>query len=89
MDLCVGIYNELFRTGTKWERMRNNFALKTIMKSVYGDKTEEHQLIQAFRAFGIESDVLYGHLVKQLSKQLARISLYVEPEKIMGYIGRK
>tara|TARA_B110000046_G_scaffold185627_1_gene228163 strand:+ start:2021 stop:3475 length:1455 start_codon:yes stop_codon:yes gene_type:complete len=89
MDLCVGIYNELFRKGTKWERKRNHFALKKIMKSVYGDKNDDHHLIQAFVAFGVESDVLYNHIVNLLSQQLSRISVYVEPEKILGYIDRK
>jgi hypothetical protein len=89
MDLCVDMYNELFRKGHKWERYRNNLALKVMMKSVYGDKTEDHHLIQAFRAFGVESETLYRHIVVRLSEQLARISLYVEPEKLLEFIGRK
>ncbi|MEP6948360.1 MAG: ferritin-like domain-containing protein [Ginsengibacter sp.] len=88
MDLCVAMYNELFRKGDTRERFRNNMALKRMMKSVYGDKTEDHHLIQAFRAFGVESEILYQHVFYRLSQQLARISLYIEPEKLLGYIGR-
>jgi hypothetical protein len=86
MDLCVAMYNELFREGTKWERIRNETALKVIMKSVYGDKTDDHHLIQAFRAFGVESDTLYRHIVTRLSQQLARVSIYVSPEKLLKII---
>jgi hypothetical protein len=89
MDLCVAIYNEFYRKGHKWERFRNNIALKVMMKSVYGDKTEDHHLIQAFRAFGVESDTLYRHIMRRLSEQLARISMYIEPEKLLEIIGRK
>ena len=88
MDLCVGMYNELFRKGRRWERYRNGMALKVMMKSVYGDKTDDHHLIQAFRAFGVGSDVLYKHIFDRLSQQLARVSMYVTPETLMGYIGR-
>jgi DNA-binding protein Fis len=89
MDLCVDMYNELFRKGNRWERLRNNMALKLLMKSVYGDKTEDHHLIQAFRAFGVESDTLYQHIMGRLSQQLARVSMYVEPERLLEAIGRK
>jgi hypothetical protein len=87
MDLCVAMYNELFRKGTRRERFQNRVALKVIMKSVYGGRTEDHHLIQAFRAFGVESDILYKHIVGRLSQQLARISMYVEPERILEFIG--
>jgi len=63
--------------------------LKVMMKSVYGDRTEDHHLIQAFRAFGVESEILYHHIMGRLSKQLARISMYVEPETLLEIIGRK
>ncbi len=86
MDLCVAMYNELFRKGDRWERLRNIKALKLIMKSVYGDKTEDHHLIQAFRAFGVESDTLYRHIFNRLSQQLARISMYIEPERLLKMI---
>ena len=88
MDLCVAMYNELFRVGHRWERFRNNIALKRIMKSVYGDKTDDHHLIQAFRAFGVESDALYNHIMSRLSTQLARINMYVEPQTLLRLIGR-
>lgn len=89
MDLCVAIYNELYRKGNKWERLRNKMALKMILKSVYSDKTEDHQLIQAFRAFGVDSQFLYQHILSRLSQQLSRISLYVEPEILLAIIGRR
>jgi translation initiation factor 2 alpha subunit (eIF-2alpha) len=89
MDLCVEMYNELFRKGRRWERFRNNMALKMLLKSVYGDKTDDHQLIQAFRAFGVESELLYQHVTSRLSQQLARVSTYVEPERLLEMIGRK
>lgn len=88
MDLCVDMYNELFRVGHRWERFRNNLALKRIMKSVYGDKTDDHHLIQAFRAFGVESDTLYHHIMDRLSAQLARINMYVEPKRLLKLIGK-
>ncbi len=86
MDLCVAIYNELFRKGTRWERWRNKMSLNKIMQSVYGDKTEDHRLIQAFRAFGVESEYLFRHVVQRLSQQLTRISVYIEPDEIMQMI---
>jgi hypothetical protein len=89
MDLCVAMYNELFRKGRRWERVRNNVALKVMIKGVYGDKTEDHHLIQAFRGFGVESEILYQHIMLRLSNQLARISMYVEPQKLLEIIGRK
>jgi len=89
MDLCVAMYNELFGKGDRWERVRNNLALKVVLKSVYGDKSDDHQLIQAFRAFGVESDLLYHHVMNRLCQQLARISMYVEPEKLLELVGRK
>ena len=85
MDLCVAMYNELYRKGTKIEQVRNELSLRTIMKAVYGDKTEDHPLIEAFRAFGVDSQVLYDHVVGRLSQQLARVGLYVKPERILGY----
>ena len=90
IDLCVAMYNELFRKATAWERARNKMALKKIMRSVYGDKDENHHLIQAFRAFGVESGVLYKHIVNHLSTKLARIGTYVEPEALLHIIlGKK
>lgn len=89
MDLCVEIYNELFRKGHSWERFRNKMILTKMMKSVYGDKTEDNQLIQAFRAFGVESETLYRHIMGQLSLQLTRVSVYVETDRLLEIIGRK
>ncbi len=89
MDLCVEIYNELFRKGHGWERFRNKMILTKMMKSVYGDKTEDNQLIQAFRAFGVESETLYRHIMGQLSQQLTRVSVYVETDRLLEIIGRK
>lgn len=83
MDLCVAMYNELFRDGSKWEQIRNKTALKVILKSVYGDKNDDHHLIQAFKAFGVESQTLYKHIVARLSEQLARIGLFVKPEELL------
>lgn len=89
MDLCVAMYNELFRKGHRLERFRNRSTLKVLLKSVYGDKTDDHQLVQAFRAFGVDSDLLYRHVTNRLSEQLARISMYVAPGKLLELIGRK
>ncbi len=90
IDLCVAMYNELFRKASTWERVRNKMTLRKIMKSVYGDKDEDHHLIQAFRAFGVESGVLYQHIVGHLSSKLARIGTYIEPETLLQIIlGKK
>lgn len=90
IDLCVAMYNELFRKASTWERIRNQMALRRILQSVYGDKDESHHLIQAFRAFGVESGVLYKHITDQLSSKLARIGTYVEPEQLLRIIlGKK
>lgn len=90
IDLCVALYNELFRKANRWERVRNKMALKRIMKSVYGDKDEDHHLIQAFRAFGVESGILYKYIVVHLSTKLARIGMYIEPETLLQTIlGKK
>ncbi len=90
IDLCVAMYNELFRKAGRWERIRNRTALKRIMKSVYGDKNEDHHLIQAFRAFGVESDILYRYIVGHLSEKLARIGMFIEPEELLQIIlGKK
>lgn len=89
MALCVAMYNELFRKGNRLEQYRNSLTLKVLLKSVYGDKTDDHHLIQAFRAFGVESDVLYQHVVRRMSQELARIGMYVEPARLLEIIGRK
>ena len=89
LDLCADMYNELFRKGNKWEQFLNKATLKVMMKTFYGDKSEDHYLVQSFRAFGIESEILYRHIVVRLSQQLARISLNVSPDKLLKYMGHK
>ena len=89
MNLCVGIYNELYRKGRWWEHPRNSLALRMIMKAVYGDKTDDHHLIQAFRVFGVDADTLYRHVMTRLSEQLSRISMYITPDELLKIIGRK
>jgi hypothetical protein len=86
MDLCVAMYNELFRKGSSWERIRNRTALKVIMKAVYGDKSEDHHLIQAFKAFGVEAEILYRHIIDRLCQQLARVGIYEDPEYLLEII---
>jgi hypothetical protein len=86
IDLCVAMYNELFRKANAWERIRNKSALKKILQSVYGDKDEDHHLIQAFRAFGVESSELYKYIVGHLSSKLARIGMYIQPEELLHLI---
>jgi len=83
MDLCVATYNELYRTGSRWEQLRNDVALQAMMTSAYGDKNEDHGLLQACRAFGVESDRLYQHVAGRLSAQLARIGMDVPPERLL------
>ncbi len=83
------MYNELYWKGERWERIRNNVALKVILKSVHGDKSEDHPLIQAFRAFGVDSNTLYKHIAGRLSKQLVRINMYIEPERLLEFIDNK
>jgi hypothetical protein len=86
MDLCAAMYNELFRKGSGWERIRNRTALKVIMKAVYGDKSEDHHLIQAFKAFGVEAAILYRHIIDRLCQQLARVGIYEDPEYLLEII---
>lgn len=88
IELCTAMYNELFKKGSRWEQLRNHGALNAILKSVYGDKTDDHHLLQAFRAFGVESDTLYRHIVCRLSEHLAKINMYVKPERLLEIIGR-
>jgi len=54
-----------------------------MMTSAYGDKNEDHGLLQACRAFGVESDRLYQHVAGRLSAQLARIGMDVPPERLL------
>jgi nucleoside-diphosphate-sugar epimerase len=86
MDLCAATYNELYRTGSRWERLRNRAALRVMMKAAYGDKNEDHGLLQACRAFGIDSSLPYRHVAGCLSAQLQRIGMYVPPEQLLGFM---
>ena len=43
-ELCSATYNELYRTGTRWEHLRNRVALRELLRAAYGDKTEDHRL---------------------------------------------
>ncbi len=88
MDLCAEIYTELYRKDSGWERLQNGVALRVMMKTAYGDKTEDHPLIQAFLAFGVESEKLYQHTSTRLSDQLAKVGVFVHPERLLGFIGR-
>ena len=86
MDLCAATYNELYRTGSRWERWRNHVALRVMMKAAYGDKNEDHGLLQACRAFGIEASRPYQHAAACLSHQLQRIGMYVAPEELLSFM---
>jgi len=86
MDLCAATYNELYRTGSRWERLRNHVALRVMMKAAYGDKNEDHGLLQACRAFGIDSSLPYRHVAGCLCAQLQRIGMYVPPEQLLGFM---
>ncbi|HSB54651.1 MAG TPA: hypothetical protein VLD58_09855, partial [Gemmatimonadales bacterium] len=86
MELCSATYNELYRRGSRWERLRNNVALRSLLKSAYGDKTEDHQLIQACRAFGLESDTLYRFVAGRLSRQLTTVGMFVPWESFLEFL---
>ncbi len=86
MDLCAATYNELYRTGSRWERLRNHVALRVMMKAAYGDKNEDHSLLQACRAFGLEASRPYQHVAAGLSAQLQRIGMYVPPADLLGFM---
>ena len=88
MDLCVAMYNELHKKGNVWEKFRNHLALKTLLKSLYGDKDENHPLVQAFMAFGVEPEHMYRHVIGRLSHQLTRIGMYIAPEKLFEIVGK-
>jgi hypothetical protein len=86
-DLCAETYNELYRTGTRWEQQRNRFALRVLMQSAYGDKTEDHHLIQACRAFGLDSRRPYHFIADRLSEQLSRVGTYMSPADLLASMG--
>lgn len=86
VELCAATYNELYRTGSRWERVRNDVAWKAVLKSAYGDKSEDHPLLQACRAFGFESGRLYQFIAGRLSQHLTRIGLYLPPERFLEFL---
>lgn len=83
-DICAETYNELYRKGGRWERFRNNVALKVTMRAAYGNKNEDHHLMQACRAFGAATP--YQFIADSLSQQLARIGMYVSPERLLTFM---
>ena len=89
LDLCVSIYNELYHTGSWWEKFQNEKILTGMLKAVYGDKTDDHPLLKAFRVFGVPSEALYQLVMSRVSEQLARIGFFVTPERLLGIIGKK
>lgn len=86
VELCSATYNELYRRGGWWEALRNTVALRALLKSAYGDKTQDHHLIQACRAFGFESGTLYRFVANRLSQQLATIGMYVPWEHFLEFL---
>jgi hypothetical protein len=87
MDLCVATYNELYRTGSRWERVRNGIGLRAMLKAAYGDKNKDHTLLQAIRAFGIDSGTAYRHIAARLSQQLERVGMHISSEQILVLMG--
>jgi hypothetical protein len=57
------------------------------MRSAYGDKTEDHHLIQACRAFGMDSVRPYQFIAARLSEQLARVGMYASPAELLASMG--
>ena len=60
--------------------------MSMVLKAAYGDKSENHPLIQACRAFGVESERLYEHVAGRLSEQLTRVGMYVEPDRLLAFM---
>lgn len=85
-DLCSATYNELYRTGSRWEHLRNRVALRELLRAAYGDKTEDHPLIQACRAFGLESDTLYRFVAGRLSQQLETVGMCVPWDDLLDFL---
>jgi hypothetical protein len=85
-ELCSATYNELYRTGSRWENLRNRVALRELLRAAYGDKTEDHQLIQACRAFGLESDALYRFVATRLSQQLETVGMCVAWDSLLEFL---
>jgi len=85
-DLCSATYDELYRTGSRWEHLRNRVALRELLRAAYGDKTEDHHLIQACRAFGLESDTLYRFVIGRLCKQLETVGVCVSWDSLLEFL---
>jgi len=85
-DLCSATYNELYRTGSRWEHFRNRVALRELLRAAYGDKTEDHHLIQACRAFGLESDTLYRFVISRLCEQLDRVGVHASWDSLREFL---
>jgi hypothetical protein len=83
LDLCSDLYNELYRTGSRWERWRNRHALDQMMRKAYGDKSVDHPIMRACRSFGVDPNDLYRWIAEALSRELARVGVYLSSE---GYI---
>ena len=61
-------------------------ALRELLRAAYGDKTEDHRLIQACRAFGLESDLLYRFVAGRLSKQLETVGMCVPWDNLLEFL---
>jgi hypothetical protein len=85
-ELCSATYNELYRTGSRWEHLRNRVALRELLRAAYGDKTEDHHLIQACRAFGLESQALYRFVAGRLSAQLETVGMHVTWDSLLEFL---
>jgi hypothetical protein len=59
-----------------------------VLTAAYGDKSEDHYLIQACRAFGLPSSTMYRHVLGRLSRELARVGVYVPPEQFFRMLPR-
>jgi hypothetical protein len=86
VELCAATYNELYRRGGRWERSRNGVGLRMVLQAAYGDKSEDHYLLQACRAFGVSAQTLYAHVLGRLSRELATIGMYVPPERFFALL---
>jgi hypothetical protein len=88
VELCAATYNELYRRGGRWEGVRNGVALRMVLNAAYGDKSEDHYLIQACRAFGLSSRTLYDHVLGRLSRELATVGVYLPRDRFYEMLPR-
>lgn len=86
MDICENFYKILHDKETqtwfgKWyENERNKWAMWSIAKQVYGGETkEDHYLIRAVRAFGIEPKEFFEHVNQKLLERFERIGHKIDP----------